>query len=367
MRARIGLAAGLLVALGTVGQAQGQVEKQQVVDSIKKAFTTWENVSCSSLKFSFPTPLTAFEPYKANAILVYFGYDALTWIHGNNAYFTTAQHELTEKGNLNKGVIALNARDFGWSIGAAANKIDIETAVLHLIPSVVGFYVGTDPLGQSSNFVAFNKEDRTLTPLHEQGARFSYFEAGSTACVQPEMPHVCGEAAQPATDAGVSDGQAAPIDAGAMDQSSGATTDAGLPNQLCIMHSSPNDKTKGKPLHWETQPVQVYIYVHDTYGNLPGGAPAPTGDGGTARQDAGTSPTADAGGAGAPCSATAKCATGFVCSAEGRCVATAPGTDDGCSCSVDAPGSGSASLLLMGFLLFAWSRHRRANGRRRDV
>jgi uncharacterized protein (TIGR03382 family) len=342
------LAASLFVALLVAGStANAQVKRQAIINEIKAAFSTWQQVSCSDIRFEYKGEISSFTTEKQGAILVYFGVDASTWIHDKSAYFTNSGIELIKDANMNRGTIAMNAKDYGWSIGAEKNKIDIRTAVLHMIPATTGFYVGSDPnTGNLQDFIVYNKVDHTLKPAHIQGAQYSYFKAGAS-CTRPAEPPICGVATTPGPDAG----------AGTLD--GGASVDAGAPIENCIYHSKPSDKPNGAFYQWKAMPIPYYVYV-PTKGNLPGGAPVgdggttPTGDGGVnPKVDTGGNPQTDGGG-GQSCTRTDQCPSGQVCTAEGKCVSAGGGggTDDGCSLA--GTGASSAApfvLLLFGLLL----------------
>lgn len=335
------------------GPALAQVKTQEILAEIQAAFKTWESIDCTNLKFEFGGLLTEFVSEKEGAILVYFGHDAATWTHLNKTYYRNVTINLIEKGDINKGIIGLNAKEWFWSIGAEKSAIDIQTAVLHMIPDVIGFYVGPDPVsGSLKGVIDFNKVQRSLLPEHKLGAQFTYFQAG-TSCTQPAEPQICGPMAAPdtgpgpvdagATEAGAAD--AAPVDAPAMDG------DAPLPNQLCIYHSSPNDPTQGKPYHWETVPIKYYVYIPDR-GKLPGSLD--TSD------DAGLDGADKDWGPNKPCTSNAQCGDGGICSDAGLCVPLGGGDDDGC-CRVGharKEQAFNAILLVLGLVLLALFRRR---------
>ena len=50
---------GVITALAlSAGPVQAQVKKTEILAAIKAAFTTWEGISCSNLKFNYAGPLT---------------------------------------------------------------------------------------------------------------------------------------------------------------------------------------------------------------------------------------------------------------------------------------------------------------------
>lgn len=348
MKPRAPIALALLVTvLLFASTALGQVKKQEIINEIKEAFSTWEKVDCAGLKFQYEGELPSFLSEKEGGILVYFGHDNTTWGFEQDAYHTSTDFQLVAKGDLTKASIALNARDWWWSIGKEKSKIDIRTAVLHMIPGAIGFYVGHDPIhGSLQAFIGFDRVIHDLDPLHRTGAQFDYFKAGAS-CTQPAQPPICGMAAPP-VDAGTVD--AAVSDAAVTDA---PIVDAGLPpNQLCIFHSEPNDPPTGKPLHWETLPIKYWVYIPDA-GKLPGS----TSVGGEGKKDAGNFD----GGPVKACTTNNDCPEGFVCSDGGICVSGGGGGDDDGCCRVsharteNLPG---ILLLLLGLVVLAMRTRR---------
>jgi Cys-rich repeat protein len=368
---------GLL--LGTAAPVRAQVKKQEIIQEIQEAFKTWEAITCSKLKFEFAGEQPTYIDKKDGGILVRFGYDASTWSHQTVTYWTSSDFNLVEKGDLYRGTIELNARDFWWSIGKEKGKLDIRTAVLHMIPATIGFYVGSDPTtGSLRAFINYDQTIHALDPLHETGARFDYFEAGAS-CTQPSQPAICGTSG-PTPDAGAGDAAAgdtgaadaagdtgapdaagdtgapdAAGDTGAADAAADASlTDAGPPIQLCIYHSNPNDLSKGKPLHWEALPIKYWIYIPDI-GKLPGSINIPGDGNGTDAQ------SLFDGGPPKACTVDTDCPDGFVCKG-GVCVASGGGGDDDGCCRVShAPGQGRLTgtlVLLLGLVLVALRRRR---------
>jgi len=341
--------------------AGAQVKKQEIIKEIQEAFKTWEAITCSNLKFEYAGEQPTYVDKKDGGILVRFGYDASTWAHETVTYWTSSDWNLDDKGDLYRGTIELNARDFWWSIGAEKNKLDIRTAVLHMIPNTIGFYVGNDPqTGSLRAFINYNQTIHALDPLHETGARFDYFEAGAS-CTQPSQPVICGQTA-PTPDAGTTDAAAvdaaapdAAGDLGAADAAADASaTDAGPPIQLCIYHSSPNDTSKGKPLHWETMPIKYWIYIPDA-GKLPGSTNIPGDGSGTDAQ------TMFDGGPPKACTTDNDCDDGFACR-NGICTSVGGGGDDDGCCRVSHAPDGHVTgtlVLLLGIVLLALRRKQR--------
>lgn len=375
-------------ALGS-GPAAAQVKKAEILKEIQDAFKTWEGQSCSGLTFKYAGEATDTSD-KKGAILVYFAPDWKTWRYSDNAYYIEGTIEDDNTAELTKGVIAMNAYKYSWAIGKSTDSIDIKTAVLHMIPGAIGFYVGSDITNESlPDFIKYNFTEHTLHPLHALGAKFHYFKSDA-GCVLPERPPICGkggwtlDAGVPAKEAGVAKEAGAPKEAGAKDAgvkdaakpdaakpdvassfdglakdapgADKAAADAGLPIRLCIHHSVPNDPAKGKPYHWAKQPVEYYVYI-PSEGRIPGGKPVP--------------PPPEAGmpdtwvrtetGVGNTCNSGFPCGPGLICTDYGTCVAAGGGDDDGC-CRVSHARedlSIGALLLVGAALALAWRRRRR--------
>jgi hypothetical protein len=351
MHRRIRCLALLPALLLLSGPALAQVKTQEILAEVQAAFKTWETIDCTNLKFEFAGLLTDFVGEKEGAILVYFGHDASTWIHQNKAYYRNVTIKLDPVGDINKGIIGMNAKDWYWSIGQEKGAIDIQTAMLHMIPDAIGFYVGKDPIGGSlMGLIDTNLVQRSLLPEHKQGAQFTYFQAG-TSCTQPAKPQICGPMAAPdigpgPVDAGVT--EAGPTDAAAAD-----APDAALPNQLCIYHSVPNDPANGKPYHWVNTPIKYYVYIPNR-GKLPGSLDTGDGDGGT--------DGAKDWGANKPCTSNEQCGDGGICSDAGVCVPLGGGGDDDGCCRVGHARKEhvvNATLLVLGLVLLALFRRRR--------
>jgi hypothetical protein len=358
VRCRAWIAAlSAVVALSVAAPARADVSQADAVKAVTEAFKQWEDITCSNLKFDIqPVLSTLPQPIdQPNGIVVAFYGPGDPWTKASNAYYTTAEWELDAKGNYINATIELNAGKYLWVNGKQQNAIDIKTAVLHLIPQSLGFYVGSKPKTQSGeDFILFNHVDHTLLAQHEAGARFMYFDAtdGSGCTQATPQPSICGTT-PPVPDAGLP-----PLPDG------GAATDAGVPLELCI--APVPDKIA---LHWEAMPVKVFIYA-------PAGGikPPPTGDGGVTNKDGGvtpnqdgSTPTGDGGSSsgdssvGKPCTKTEECDNGQICSAEGQCVSLGGGGDDGC-CRVahtTEENVTATAFFLLGIALIVLRRRRK--------
>jgi hypothetical protein len=165
-------------------------------------------VTCTTLAFEHagdaPSLMTG---GMDGAILVYFGHDATTWIYGSSAYFRFLKFKTVEKGDIDIGVMAMNARDYDWTVaGAEASKIDIQTALTQMMPNVLGYHASTDPVNGSLSEIKFNYEKRALTTEQQDGARYNYFDSAEAGCAKPATPAICAGGTPPVGDGGTTTG-----------------------------------------------------------------------------------------------------------------------------------------------------------------
>ncbi|MCB9555983.1 MAG: hypothetical protein H6707_07755 [Deltaproteobacteria bacterium] len=180
----------------------------QVEAAVKAAFSAYSSVNCVDLTFDFKGALSPFVSNgKDGGILVYFGDGTeIPWTFTNNAWFVSMNFNPATVGGIVKAYMAFNAKDFKWSIGAEANKIDVQTAVTQLMPETLGYSVtgGTFQIP-----IKFNDQTITLTTEQETGVQFLYPKSGCTA---PTKPPFCNPAA--AGDGGVAADSGTPGDGG---------------------------------------------------------------------------------------------------------------------------------------------------------
>jgi hypothetical protein len=358
----VGLGVITALALGA-GPAQAQVKKTEILAAIKAAFAKWEAIDCSNLKFKYAGALDKRTEKKAGAIVFNFVADSADWVHNEDAVFATSHHNLDDKGDISDGTIEINAVKYAWSLGKDPKKLDIQTTVTRLIPMTIGFYVGYYPAQERvKGLLQYGLVDHELLDLHKTGAQFSYFQAGS-GCTQPAKPEICGPFwKKGAADAGVSDAAAvdaavadaavadaaAAGEAGLTDASSSA--DANVPLELCIYHSRPTTPKDGKPYHWETQPIEYWVYLPDNKGKLPGSTNI-GGDGGL-DSALGDGPR--------HCKEDKDCPGGQTCQTNGTCSGGSGGeVDDGC-CRISHTRAENVtySILLLFGLAFLIRRGR---------
>jgi hypothetical protein len=346
----VGLGVIMALALGA-GPAQAQVKKTEILAAIKAAFDKWEAVSCTNLKFKYGGALDKRTEKKAGAIVFNFVADASDWIHLEDAIYATSHHNLDSKGDISDGTIEINAVKYDWSLGKDPKKLDIQTTVTRLIPMTIGFYVGYHPVDERvKGLLQYGLVDHELLDLHKTGAQFSYFQAGA-GCTQPAKPQICGPFWNNGTpDAGVADASvadaAAASEAGPTDASANADA-APLPLELCIYHSVATDPAKGKPYHWETQPIEYWVYLPDNKGKLPGSTN--TGGDGGIDGTLGDGPL--------HCKEDKDCPGSQTCLSNGTCSGGSGGeVDDGC-CRISHTRAENVTysiLLLFGLALLIW-------------
>jgi hypothetical protein len=158
------------------------VAKADAIAAIKKAFDAYAAVTCTTLKFDYKGESTSISDVP-DAILVYFDDTA-----GVGAYYAKMEWNTAALGDINKGVIMMNGNGYGWTVGAAANKIDIQTAVTQMLPWTLGYYVGDDPWGGSqTSSIKYNYVQTDLTADQKLGAQVIYPGTGS-GCTTPPKP-----------------------------------------------------------------------------------------------------------------------------------------------------------------------------------
>jgi hypothetical protein len=204
--------------------------------------------------------------------------------------------------------------------------------------------------------------------LHEKGAQFTYFKAG-TGCTQTPKPPICGQAPKfdagapsdagsdmtltdaAAADAALADAtvaDAAVADAAASD----AAVDAGVPPSLCIFHSVPNNPSEGKYYNWVSQPIKYYVFIPDR-GKLPGSTVTKV-DGSHDGLSGENAPPQT-------CATDEDCPGDQIC-VDNLCVNPGGGEDDGCCRVSRSRGENLTGIVLLALglgLLLACGRRRR--------
>jgi hypothetical protein len=184
--------------------------KADVIAAVQAAFTAWENISCSTLAFEYAGESTS-TTNENGMILVYWGNSASTWTHGDYIFYPEIYWTDYQTGEASWSTIGLNATPnhpqykYDWSIGAAADKYDVQSMVTWLIPSAIGFDVSSDA-GNTQIPICTNKEYRTLCDAHKTGAQLVYFDSADTTCTKPTVPN-CQTTAPPGDGPPAGDGQ----------------------------------------------------------------------------------------------------------------------------------------------------------------
>lgn len=285
-------------------------KQAKALSAIKAAFDAYAKIPCTSLKFYHAGSHTSFSDVPGS-ILVYFGnttLDKASWIYLNVAYHREMHINSYQTGEIDYGFIGFNAADYGWSVGgdevaappstAQGAVIDVQTAMMWLIPDLLGYQVNTD-LSSTTQPIKYKTVLPSLCPEMIKGAQYSYFSKTSTTCTQPTGLLHCQNAFDPGDLGVIKDGW---------------YTDM------------PARQDKGGAAKLDTGPK--------------------TGDGPTVDQ-----PPAK------KCTKQSDCASGEVCTIDGICQKTAE-EDDGCSCRVNggSPAQGALVLLILLGLLFVRRR-----------
>ncbi len=286
-------------------------KRQAAVNAVKAAFAAYQ-LPCTSLKFKYAGIHSSFSDVPG-AILVYWGdksADSSSWIHGQAAYWRYMNLNSYTTGEISYGYIAFNAGLYGWSAGgtavqpppkgAANSIIDIKTAVMWLIPDMLGYMVSKD-FSKPELPIAYKTQLKALCSEHTKGAKNTYFKSGS-GCVKPAGVTACTGGFDPGDIGVVSDG---------------------------FYTDMPNRKDKG---------------------------PGPGVDGGSLVDGASAGADIDPG---KKCTSSTQCGAGYQCTIEGYCVKLGGGDDDGCSCKVGAPPP-TGGLFLLGLALALLALRRRA-------
>ena len=274
------------------------------VQAVKNAFAAYQ-LPCTSLKFTYAGAHTSFSDVQGG-ILVTFGNktkDTGSWIHGNAAYWRYMNINSYQTGEISYGYIHLNAGLYGWNVGGTQVQappkatphsiIDIKTAVMWIIPDLLGFLVSKD-FTKSELPIAYKTQLKAPCPMHTTGAQFSYFKKTSASCTKPASVASCPGGFDPGDMGVLADG---------------------------FYTDMPGRKDKGV---WPTSDL--------------GSPPA---------SDSGVIPGLD--GKGKACTSPSQCATNEVCTIDGHCQAIGGG-DDGCSVA-GGVGGGAGVLLVLAFLL----------------
>jgi hypothetical protein len=330
-----------MVCLGASAPAEAQVEKQKILDAVRASFDAYEQIPCVGLEFEYAGDPPALLTEEPGAIVIYFGATEDVWTLGDLAW-TTKAITGNAQNHISKAWIGFNAKDWWWSLAdpADGDKLDIQSALLELIPITLGYYVGPD--AKTSVFdISLGAVDRSLDDLKRLGAQALYWNAEANGCSaeRPADPVACQNVSVP--DAGVADASAADAgDAGA----------AAVEPFVCLLQRGGTEFYR-----WKDTPIKYYVYVPED-GKLPGGT---GGNGGQPGADAGVS-TGDGGFVG--CTSDSQCDDGQVCSSQGICVAQSGG-DDGCCRFAHTREENLAYGALISLLLVVFVRRLRRRAR----
>ena len=275
------------------------------IQAVQKAFAAYE-LPCSELKFQYAGASNS-QSDENGAILVVFGDNTKkkgSWIYGSAAYYTGMDYSSFQTGQITKAWLALNSGDYGWSVGAqeispphsgSKSHIDLQTALMWMIPQALGFWVSKD-FTKSELPIGYDTQLSSLCAENKTGATYAYFKAGS-GCTKPKKPDFCTKGGKTSDMGTVGDGFF--LDMGKADCGTATAVDGPIVK--------------------------------------------PTADGGT-------KPTTDS----APpkaCNQKSDCADDEICDINGTCVKVGGGEteDDGCCRVSHGRGASMPLLLVLGF------------------
>lgn len=185
-------------------------DKAKFIAAVDAAFKAYE-ISCSSLKFQNDGETTSTNGSGSNVIVVNFS-DQQT----GSAYFTDVGWQMYDPADISGATIQMNiaaGEKWKYIVGKAASSIDIQTAVMQMIPPVIGFYAGSgDPKNVTFPEIKYNYENHTLSQEQKDGVLAVYFQAGA-GCTKPTPPNCAtmpspdggpkpGDGTNPTTDGG---------------------------------------------------------------------------------------------------------------------------------------------------------------------
>ncbi len=320
----------------------------KIIAAIGKAFTTWGTVKCSKLKFTKAKAFTicadaackAFNSPKTPYISV-FWFTKKSGLFKNTAnpkmpYMSYVYFSHDNIGGFAAVSIGVNGADYKWGTTGAAGVLDVQNEVTSLVGAAIG--LNDSKVAGASMYPKIQFGDTSKQTLHQDdlnGLMYLYKDKG---CPSPPPPGSNGcSSGGTKTDGKVTP----PKDGGTTKADSGGTTKADSGGTTKADSGGTTKADSGGTTKADT-----------------GGSTADTG--GTSKADGGTT-YADGGGSSA-CTKQSDCASGWLCTIEGKCVKQGGGDGDddgGCNCAV--PGRPSPALplaLLLGLVMLAWRRRR---------
>jgi hypothetical protein len=129
------------------------------------AFGTYNQVKCTTLQFKYDGPTTSTSPVMGKISVLWVDMGAFS-----SAYATSSMSD--PNGDIVRGAMLLNVYDNPWTVGAAPNKFDIQSAVTQLIAHLIGFYAGVgNPFTGPGLDIQFNQVNTTLAARCADGVQ----------------------------------------------------------------------------------------------------------------------------------------------------------------------------------------------------
>jgi hypothetical protein len=170
------------------------------IDAVQAAFTAYKLPTCATLEFHYAGPSTSVAS-QSGAVLVVFS-DVST----GSAYYYEAAVQTYDPPDIVSGLIQMTINPYNYVVGKQPNAIDIQTAVMQMIPGVIGFYAAAgDPAQGNLPEINFDHVNHTLSQDQKDGILVTY-PTTDAGCTKPAAPPACqkstpaGDGVKPAGD-----------------------------------------------------------------------------------------------------------------------------------------------------------------------
>lgn len=163
-----------------------ETTRATVVSEVQAAFDAYNQILCTSLQFSFDGETESLSSV-GGEILIQFLDDAHM---SGGGYLQEGQQKASSEGKeWDFFTISLNTKYFG--VGQDTSKIDIQTALIQMIPMAVGIYVGT-PNNNAYDYqeLKFNYVNHSVSQEQTEAIQWLYFKEGES-CTKPSDPPAC--------------------------------------------------------------------------------------------------------------------------------------------------------------------------------